>query len=293
MGKKNNNAAYMNDLTYLDVYKRLHQLAISEFEWKGLPESCNARFLEQTMYFKGVAIFFMDKNKQSPMFGNLIALPATPYGQLNMYHEPIKYTAVSTSYHAYVDAEDCVICRNNYDRLPTDMSIRLFAERLADIQRTIDVNMRAQKTPYVFLCDEKQRLTFERLFDEIDGNHSCIFGSKQMDLASQYKVFLTNAPFIADKAATHYMWQWNQAMSFLGINNANTDKKERMIVDEANSNNQYIDLAASVMLLTRKECAEQCNKKFGTNISVDMRVYSIDGEEQEEAPDEKDGEKDE
>lgn len=280
MAKLDRKTEFLNDATFLDIYKRLRALAMVEFEWKGLPESVSARFLELTLYEKGAILFFVDEKPESEMYGNLIALPATPYGKLNMYREPVAFTAVSTDYNAIVDKKKGILCRNNYDRLPTDPTIRLFATRLYDIQRTIDVNIRAQKTPVILLTDENQRLTIEKIFEMVDGNCPAIFGSKNIDLASLYRAINTGAPFIADKAAQHFEWQWNQAMSFLGINNANTMKKERLIVPEADANNQYVDMSASVMLSCRKQAAEQINDMFADyleeEVTVDMRVYRAD-----------------
>ena len=288
MGKIDKRTAFLNDATYIDIYKRLRGLAMVEFEWKGLPPSVSARFIELTLYLKGDVLFFMDKNKDSEMQGNLIALPCTPYGQLNMYREPVAFTATSTGYHAVVEKKDAVLCRNNYDRFPTDMTIRLFAERLTDIQRTIDVNIKAQKTPVVIMCPENKKLTLETIFEQVTGNSPAIFTTNAMDLIQYYKSMPTLAPFIADKAAQAYEWEWNQAMSFLGINNANTQKKERLIVPEADANNQYVDMSAAVMLSCRKEAAEQINTVFAEyldeEVTVDMRVYREDeGEETDDS----------
>jgi hypothetical protein len=135
------------------------------------------------------------------------------------------------------------------------------------------VNIQAQKTPIMILCDEKTRLTMTNLYNQYSGDKPFIFGTKSLDLGS-FTVLKTDAPFVADKLSVQKHEVWNEVLTFLGINNANTDKKERLITDEATANDEQVSLSADVFLLARQLAAKQINEMFGLNITVERRSIS-------------------
>lgn len=260
-------AAGMNAAVFGDYYKRLRLLALSVFEWENLPDSMSARFLENCLYWYGKAAIVKDDTL------GIINTKCTPSESLNIYGEATEYHCYSTGYDADFELGDMVYVRNNLEALPTDSTIQIFAQRLYEVERTIDVNIKAQKTPVFILCDEKQRLTLKNVYEKFDGNEPVIFGKKGLD-ADDIKTLRTDAPFVADKLEEYKRNVWSEALSFLGINNVMTEKKERLVTGEVEANNQLIDLSAQVMLLTRQLAAEQFNKLYpGHNISVRQRSY--------------------
>lgn len=265
-GRQIDTTKMLNNYTFLDFYKRLRLLALSVYKWENLPESMNERFLEKCLYYQGIACFVHDEKLG---FLNLRCLPSE---QLNVYEEALKYTAFSINYNKTFDRDNIVLVRNNYEQLPTDTTIQLFARRLFEAERTTDVNIKAQKTPVLIKCPEKQRLTLKNLYSQYDGNSPFIFGDKDLDV-SEFTVLNTNAPFVADKLSEYKRNIWNEALTFLGINNVETEKNERLVTDEVNANNNMIQLAAETMLLTRKQAAEEFNKKYGFNVSVSVRSF--------------------
>jgi hypothetical protein len=265
----------LNILTYNDYYNRLKLLALSMFEWENVPDSVSIRFLEKALYEYGQAVFINDDSM------GYMALKVIPSGELNVYENPVRYTAFSVNYNKEFDADKCVLIRNNLLNIPTDYSIQLFAMRLYEAERTIDVNIKQQKTPTLIMCDEKQRLTLKNLYAKFDGNEPVIYGDKSLNPDS-IKVLKTDAPFIALDMTEYKRGVWNEAMTFLGIKNANTSKRERLITDEVEANDEQISLSADSMLLTRKKACEAINKKYGLNISVKLRQPLLqEGEEVE------------
>lgn len=155
--------------------------------------------------------------------------------------------------------------------------MELFALRLYEAERTADINIKAQKTPVLLLMDEKQRLTMENLYSQYEGNKPVIFGDKNSLGENVIKAINTQAPFIADKIIDYKKEIWNEALTFLGINNIMVDKKERLITDEANSNNELINLNLQSYLAPRQEACRQFNEKFGftgTDKEISVRVRS-------------------
>lgn len=257
-------AKNITDLTYNDYYIRLTQLANTMFKWNNLPNNIPERFIEKVLFNWGQCAFFEDAEL------GFMATRVTPSQVLNCYDEPIKVTAYAVNYQHDYNADDVVIIRNNPFEVPTSYSIRLFAQRLTEVERTLDVNIKAQKTPIIILVDEKQRLTMRNFMMKYDGNTPFIFGNKGIDLES-VKALNTEAPFIADQLMIYKHDVWNEAMSFLGIQNANTDKKERLITDEVTANNQLVMLSANIMLASREKACKAINERFGTDISVELR----------------------
>ena len=87
----------------------------------------------------------------------------------------------------------------------------------------------------------------------------------------QDDVIDTSAPYILDKLSDYENFYVNKAMTYLGLNNANVDKKERLITSEVDANNEQIGAILDMYYECRKEFCELCNEKFGTNISVEKR----------------------
>lgn len=255
----------INIMTVNDYYDRLKIIALTLFEWDGLPDSCNTRALEETLFTYGRALFIKDDSM------GFLNMKCVPSGQLNVYDEPVSYNAYSAVYPTKTYVRDnCVLIRNNYIERPTDISVILFANRLTEAERTIDVNIKAQKTPTLLKCDDKDRLTVENIYKKYDGNEPVIIGGKGFN-TDALSVLKTDAPFVADKLQQYKHEIWNEALTFFGINNANSDKRERLVTDEVNANNEVIEINAEAMLLTRKEACEQINKMYGLNVSVKMR----------------------
>jgi hypothetical protein len=267
--KDKNKAQNLNVLTANDYYDRLRLIAMSIFEWNGLPESCDARFLEKTLYTYGQAIFVEDKTL------GYLTLKCTPSSQLNYYDIPLSYNAFGMDYNKEYKTSECVVIRNNFLERPTDWSIVLFSTRLTEAERTIDTNIKGQKTPFIVRCDNKDLLTMKNIIKQRDDNELTLFGSKSLNLDA-IKVFPTVSPFVADKLQEYKQQIWNEALTFLGVNNdgGNTQKRERMITDEVNANNEIINLNAKTMLKTREEACRLINEKFGLSVSVRMKDIS-------------------
>lgn len=258
-------SAELNNKTYIDYYNRLMELALNVFEWENLPPSVDERFLELTLYEMGYCLYFNDE-----IIGNL-ALPCTIGGQLDVYRIPVLRRAYAVNgYNKMCSTKDSVLIFNNYLHTPTQLTIELFARRLYEIERAIDVNVKAQKTPTLILSSEQQRLTMQNLYMQYDGNVPFIFGDKNMDIEG-IKSLKTDAPFVADKLENLKHQIWNEALTFCGIENSNQDKKERLVSDEVGSNYGNIEAQRNVMLNARKQAVKKINAIFGTNIDVHFR----------------------
>lgn len=254
----------ITNVTTFDFYvDRLTELAISMFEWKNLPDGIDERFLELTLFTDGQAVFFKDEIAEQ-----YACLQVTTNGRLNKYRVPITRRAYAVNgYNKELTIDNSVIIYNNRLRQPGIRYTNMYAKRLWDLDRTIDVNAKAQKTPILVQCTEAQRLTLLNLYKDYDGNSPFIFGDKNLDLTG-LKSINTGAPYVADKIYTLKTQIWNEALTYLGISNINIQKKERLITDEVVRNQGGTIASRYSRLKARKQACEEINKMFGLNISV-------------------------
>ena len=266
-----------------DYQYRLKKIACSMFEWINLPDSISSRFLEETLFYDGKATLLYDETK------GYINTRCSDNGKLNIYNLPTSYNCYSFDYQTerlvYTGFKDeklnektmCILVMNNYDRIPTYSTIQLFCERLAECDRVCEINLKAQKTPVLITATDKQRLTLENLYSQYDGNKPMIIGDKDLIDNNPLKSINTEAPFVIDKIMDYKKEIWNECLSFLGINNIMIDKKERLITDEANSNNELINMNLESFLIPRQEACKKFNKLFnleGTDKEISVRVRS-------------------
>lgn len=256
----------MNNKTYLQYLNRLTELSISMFEWKNLPDTVDSRYLELHLFENGCMVYFKDE-----VIGDL-CLDCIAQGNLDVYGNPIKRRAYSgyNNYQKMLDESNSVIIWNNMLRTNSTLDVTMFAKRLYNLDRIIDVNANAQKTPVMIQGTDKQRLTLLNLYKEFDGNSPFIFGDKNLDL-NALKVLNTNAPYIADKISQLKVQIWNEALTYLGISNINIQKKERLITDEVTRNQGGVIASRYSRLESRRNAVKKINEMFGTNIEVNYR----------------------
>lgn len=255
----------LNDLTAKVLYEKFKLICINEWEWSGLPEGILERHIENLLFSYGFACFFERKN------GSLMCLECDPSGDVNVYGDPLAYRAHGYGFQQWVPADNCVIIRNNKLALPSERFILHYVNKLVEAERTMDVNIKACKTPVVFTCDDKDVLSFKRLWQATDGNVPAHFVDKGLNLDA-IQVFQTGAKFMGNELMDYKRSVESDLLTFLGQNNTPVDKKERLITDEAQANNQLIESFADLQLQARQEACEEINKMFETNISVKRRT---------------------
>lgn len=264
---------YMNDRVVTDYFNRLMLTARSVFEWVNLPNNIDEKWIERYLFAEGKCVFFKD-----PTLGLMVAR-MTPNGELNYYDEPTTVKPYATNYQGDTleNGVNCVVIRNNDDMIPTSPTIQLYALKLADIDRTIDVNIKAQKMPIIIKCSDKQKLTLKRVIDQRNDNEPVIFGDKGLD-TDGIEVLNTHAPVVFKDLELQKHMVWNECMTFLGINNANQDKKERLVDDEVQANNEQVEASFNIMLKAREQACKDINRIFGLTgdkaISVRKRIVN-------------------
>lgn len=262
--------ARRNNMTYIQYYNRLTDIGTSVIGWDNLPDTIDERFLELTLFTFGAAVFFEDD-----VIGPL-ALPVLLEGPFDVYGYPVRRTAWSpyNNYRMPLNRENSVIVYNNQLHTNCQLDVELYALRLYEIERTIDVNVKGQKTPIMITSNENQRLTMENLYMKYDGNQPFIFGDKNIDL-NGVNVLNTNVPFVANDLQILKRQIWNEALTYLGVENASSEKRERQITDEVISSLGAVEAARYCRMNPREQAADQVNAMFGWDIKPKIRENLI------------------
>lgn len=268
MGVKNKQfweSARMNNGTYRQYYNRLVELAISMFEWKNLPDTVDPRFLELTLFADGQAVFFKDEEL------GYLALQNAMNGDFDVYRIPINRRAFAVNgYQRKLTNKDSVIVYNNYLHTNSQLDADMFARRLYNLDRAIDVNANAQKTPVLIKCSQEERLTLLNVYKQWDGNEPLIMGDKGLN-TNAMAVLKTDAPYVCDKLYQLKTQIWNEALTYMGISNINVQKKERLITDEVTRNQGGTIASRYSRLNARRDACKKINAMFGLEIWCDYR----------------------
>lgn len=286
-------AKFENNQEFINTFEDLYTTALNKFEWENLPDTCDERMLERSFLISGMGSFVEYK-------GSLINLiPAnaggfTLYGYSNKYWG-YGYNGFNIQFKAILKGEEQleeiargagvggseryigVVGLDNANTYPYINFIIQAAKRLADTTRGMDVAIQNLKQPVVITCEESAKHSIEQALNNKDSNLAAIISTGKLPLDS-FNVWDTHAnPAIVAEMRNHYEWIDNKTRTILGINsNDNPDKKERLLVDEINSNNEVIEDSTDKRLVYRQAFAEQVNKVFGTNISVKVRNENKD-----------------
>ena len=275
------NAKYFTSVTYSTWFNRLYNIAISRFEWLNLPDTCNEKFIEQVLFFNGFMVGYKDTALNS-----FLIMPCTNNSVLDIFGYPAKVNAYG--YNGYMSQNltpytitlgqeptraDAALLYANYSRCPDLPAVLYFARKLTKIDRTIDVNINVQKTPYIISCGENQRLTVANMFKQVDNFEPAIITTKFYGLNGEKPINVMDLkpPFVADKMQTLKRQVYQEALTYLGIEANTSEKAERQVTEELITNMGETESMRQSPLASRKQFCKEFNKIYGTNIDVKFR----------------------
>lgn len=278
-------ALYKNDIAYRTFFDLLKTMYMAKFDWtaEGIFSTIDTRFLEEVLFYDGRATVFRED-----VSGFVFVLPFIG-GQLKGVYAKNRPTRVhSPRFGQQVNEGNSVVIYEKSSHfggifssevIPPIMAVSYYASQLSNISRAMDVNLSSLRTPLIFSGDEKQKLTIENLMRQYDANQEFIFMADRDNSGATMNpipvsVINTGVPFMADKFQSLFSQKWQEAMTAIGIQNANVEKKERLLVDEVNSNNTQVSAITYSQLKARESGAETCMVKFARS-EEDVFAVSI------------------
>lgn len=275
MRYKKSQAQQENVNLFTEMYNHYSNLAVTRFDWKGLPAGVNERILNLGLYMYGSVAFFEHETL------GITALPCTA-NNYNILYEPTNVTVYGYGYSRQLNSIDQFgYLRVSPSGFPLAITVFDYVARMCDILRSIDVIAQRMKRPFIIACDEKQRLTFQNLFKNIKDNEELILGLKDYPLEKQ-NIDVSPLPNMSglDKLWESYSRYEEILCARLGINTVNDNKRERMIVDEANANNMAVEMNNEVNIKQLTIDLDAVNKLFNLSISVEVKELADFGYKQ-------------
>lgn len=283
MPLKDHEEAIMNNNFKFSIYQyRVKHLATSMFKWTNLPNDITEQFIENTLYHHGIIGF-------TKLLDKFIVSKINQKGGINLYDVPTAYELygsdglngtryngeIEQNLNLYPHDEIVVPIRNNISGMSTSLMVQPFIERFEQIDIAIDTNIKQQKFPVIVFTEEGQEITHKIFTQKQQEGLPFIYTTKDFDLRN-FQCFNANIPFVADKMRIEKNYLWREIFEFLGINHANTEKRERLNSDEVNANNQALDLMADSYLITRERGRDLINKIWNCNCNVERRELRIE-----------------
>lgn len=260
------------DYNFRSYHKNLDMLlsiAINRFRWEGLPETCDARYLEKILHRNGIATLSFKRDEPVKVFSTLQAMPN---GEYNMYGLPVRWRAVGydglTDYEC--DNSNGELCYYSYSRNSPWNALEIYARKLTHYERTEDVNLTQQMTPFIGIAPQEKRLELVNLLKQVEGGEPAILGdSGLMNLVDNVKALDLGVELKTEELARSWQNELNRALLFLGVPHLAFEKGERMIEDEARANTAPTNIMLLDCLQARRQFCDKANRKFG----LDLHVY--------------------
>ena len=246
------------------IYNKYKMLSLNMFRWVGLPQTIESRHIENSLFNYGLCLIVNDDDL------GFISVPCNYGAYMNVNNVPTEvitcgFNYIKTFDYIRKDKNKCQLILNNDLAIGNEQYIFDYAQRMFEVENCIRVNINQQKFPWFVNTTPNSKKTMEEMFKKVMNGDPYILGSK--DQIGNVEVLTLNTPYIADKLNQYKYELEREVLSFHGLNN-NFEKKERLLVDEVNSNNDFIDRNVELMYRQRQLACESLNKKFGWNVRV-------------------------
>lgn len=284
-GGRRNNPAMNNQVVTEQMYVRiLTELCANRFKWEGLPDTVDIRFLETNLIWRGLAVFYKDADTDK-----YLAVQGAGSGATNFMDEPTSFTIIGPNMQAKRLAAvptwdmtpdgdagnrkdpECVPIWCNYMRVPDLDTIYLYARKLAKLDRSIEITADNMRKPKVIAASENERLSAINALKQLTEGQDAIFVTDGGALGSMMQVLdLGVDPLTLPNLQIAKSKIWNECMGLLGVNNANQDKKERLVAAEVGANDEQVQATRRIALNARQQACDRINELWGLSVSVDF-----------------------
>ena len=269
-----NKTADCKNLATLDHWTdQLAQLAIASIEWD-VPDTMDAVYIERALYYHSKCIVFATDE-------GLVALAGFGSSRPNIYGIPTMRTvSAANGFQAQLDNTNSVIIYNNVTRTNGVNRAMMYAARLAQLDRIIELNANAQKTPVVLKAPKEAELSAANLYAEYDENADVLRINADL-MPETMGVLNMGVPFTGNQLRALQQDIYAQYLRERGIGSSNTGKAERLNTSEVAAGNSGLMMYQAALMTPRLQACKLINKRFekelgGKEIKCRFRRDMID-----------------
>lgn len=253
--------------------EHLTQIAVASIEWD-VPDTMDPLYIERELFYHGKVIAFaVDEG--------LVALSGFGSSMPNVYGVPTRRIVhAKNGFTAELDNSNSVIIYNNVMRTNGAASMMSYATRLAELDRIIQLNAKAQKTPVILKAPKEAELSAVNAYGALDENADVIRINNDFD-PNQIGVLAMGAPFTGNEIRALQQDILAEYMRTRGVGSANTGKAERLNTSEVAAGNSGLLMYQAALLEPRRQACRLINKRFegvlgGKEVSCRFRRDMID-----------------
>lgn len=257
------------ELNSTRLFNHYSLIATNRFKWENLPPGVKSEHIEENLFAHGQVLFFDDDEL------GLLTLPCSIDGGLNVYGEPIDFNVWGVNYNKRVKGENAIRIKANDTCFPQINQVQYYTDMLADIEKTMKLNLKQQWKPYIIGATKKNELSLKNFFKKVlDKLEDSIFVDERFSesMTEGIKVFNLDSKYLLDDLQVHKEKTVNELLTLLGINNLAVTKKERLVSGEVDVNNQNIDMNLDLEYKNRLIACREINEKFGLDIKVTKTI---------------------
>ena len=262
-----------NSTTFMYYVRALFRKAMSIYDFKNVPETWDYDYMVSVLLSQGFITI-----TDTPL--GVIPLRCGVSG-INVYNHPttvIIANPVIGNLERTID-DDCALVKISYDYRGILDIVYKYASMLADCDSSISVNLMNSKVTFIAMCTSKQQAqSMKLMYDQITKGEPAVFVKGDQINAEQIFYNHVKENFIASEVQILKRKIMSEFLTEIGVNNANTDKKERLTDNEVEANDSEIQLNAGYWLENMREGFDKANKMYGLNIQVELKnTYNTEG----------------
>jgi hypothetical protein len=268
-----NGVEYTNIATIQDIYNMLYEYLVNLIALENLPDGISERYCLQVLIEQGCLCFY-----RNIALNKLVALYASNIAEEDIYGDP--QLVVTTSRNGLIHdkvkvPEDGVLVWANKTRIPIVYRVNMYASRLFQIKRALDINISQFKIPRVLSVPKTQVQTVLNLINQLDENRPFLVVDSGLSV-DNWSVLATDVPSHVTELIDAWNQELNSFFNWIGIS-SKSEKKERLVTNEAFSSNEPVISARRFIFGEVESCFERVNEKFGTDIQVKFTTdWSMD-----------------
>lgn len=263
-----------NSTSFWFYVRALFRKAMSIYELSGFPEEWDLDYFMSVLFSQGFLTITDTAMGVLPLRCGISGI--------NVFNHPttvIIANPVLGNLSRTID-EDCVLVKLSYDYRGLMDIVYRYATMLAECDNSISVNLMNSKVAFIGLVESKaQANSMKLMYDKISSGEPAVFVKGSQINGDQILYNHVKENFIASDIQILKRKIMSEFLTEIGVNNANTDKRERLTDNEVEANDSEIQLNAGYWLEQIREGLNKANKMFGLNLAIELKnTFNTEGD---------------